>query len=145
VEVIHFLHKPIFFSEFTVSPSYLIFLFIFVDCDCEHNINDFYADPPKLRKTFDVRIQEGDTEITIDLRQDSAPFPEPSIFNWSKDGRPLLSDNIISLTYSNVTFLVVSKNISGNYTVSATNFLLDNTSQQLGSDIGSFHLDVLCK
>jgi hypothetical protein len=140
VEVIHFLHKHVFFSEFIVSLSYLL---IFVNCDCEH-IN-FYAGPPKLRKRFDVRIQEGDTEVTIDLRQDPAPFPDPSIFNWSKDGRPLSSDNIISVTYSNMTFLLVSRNISGNYTVSATNFLLDNISQQLGSDIGSFHLDVLCK
>ena len=95
---------------------------------------------------FNVRIQEGDTNITIDLRQDPAPFPEPSIFNWSKDGRPLSGDNnIISLTYSNVTFLLVTRNISGNYTISATNFMLDNISQQLGSDVGSFHLDVLCK
>ena len=94
---------------------------------------------------FDVRIQEGDTDVTIDLGQDPAPFPEPGIFNWSKDGQPLLDDSIVSLTFSNVTFLLVTRNISGNYTVSATNFLLDNTSQQLGSDVGSFHLDVLCK
>ena len=94
---------------------------------------------------FDVRIQEGDTDFTIDLGQDPAPFPEPGIFNWSKDGQPLLDDSIVSLTFSNVTFLLVTRNISGNYTVSATNFLLDNTSQQLGSDVGSFHLDVLCK
>ena len=99
-----------------------------------------------MHKTFDVRIQEGDTDVTIDLGQDPAPFPEPGIFNWSKDGQPLSDDNIIvSLTYSNVTFLLVTRNISGNYTVSATNFLLDNTSQQLGSDVGSFNLDVLYK
>ena len=86
-------------------------------------------------------------EVIIDLRQDPAPFPEPRIFNWSKDGQLLSDDNNynISLTYSNVTFLLVTRNISGNYTVIATNFLLGNFSQQLGSDVGSFHLDVLCK
>ena len=105
----------------------------------------FYAGPPKLRKMFTVQIQEGDTNIIIDLCQDPAPFPKPGIFNWSKDGQPLSDDSITSLTFSNVTFLLVTRSISGNYTVSATNFLLDNTSQQLGNDVGSFHLDVLCK
>ena len=98
-----------------------------------------------MRKTFHVRIQEGDKEVTIDLGQDPAPFPEPSIFNWSKDGQQLWDDHNISLTDSNVTFLLVTRNISGNYTVNATNFLLDNTAQQVGSDVGSFYLDVLCK
>ena len=97
-----------------------------------------------MQKNLNVRIQEGDTDVTIDLRQDPAPFPEPSIFNWNKDGQPLLAD-IMSRTYSNVTFLSVTRNMSGNYTVSAINFLLDNPSQQLGSDVGSFQLDVLCK
>ena len=119
--------------------------FLVVNYDYEHSY--FYAGPPKLRKKFYVRIQEGDTEVTIDLRQDPAPFPEPSIFNWSKDGQPMPDDDNynISLTYSNVTFLLVTRNISGNYTVTTTNFLLHNTSQQLGSGVGSFHLDVLCK
>ena len=83
-------------------------------------------------------------DVTIDLCQDPAPFPEPSIFIWSKDGQPLSAD--IPMTYSTVTFLSVTRNISGNYAVSVTNnFLLDNSSQQLGNDIGSFYLDVLCK
>ena len=34
---------------------------------------------------------------------------------------------------------------AGNYVVSVTNFLLDNSSQPVGSDTGSFSLDVLCK
>ena len=86
---------------------------------------------------------EGYADITVDLLQDPAPFPEPRIFTWSKDGQLLLAD--ISHTYSNMTFPSVRRNNTGNYTVSATNFLLDNSSQELGSDTGSFYLDVLCK
>ena len=100
-----------------------------------------------MHENLNVKIREGNTKVTIDLQQDPAPFPEPCIFNWSKDGQLLSSDNnsIISITYSMMTFLLVTRDISGNYTVSATNFLLDNTSQQLGSDIGGFYLNVLCK
>ena len=100
-----------------------------------------------MQEDLNVRIQEGDTNVIIDLQQDPAPFPEPSIFNWSKDGQSLSSNdnNIISIAYSMVTFLLVTRNTSGNYTVSATNFLLDNPSQELGRDIGGFYLNVLCK
>ena len=102
-----------------------------------------YTGPPKLHKNLIVRVVEGYANVTIDLLQGPAPFPESSIFNWSKDGKPLLAD--ISQTYSNMTFPSVRRNNTGNYTVSATNFLLDNSSRQLGSDTGSFYLDVLCK
>ena len=84
-------------------------------------------------------------DVTIDLHQDPAPFPEPRIFNWSKDGQPLSDSVDISLTYSNVTFYLVTRNSTGNYTVSATNFLLDSSFQQLGSDNANFYLDVLCE
>ena len=91
-----------------------------------------------------MKIQEGDANIPIDLRQDPAPFPEPRIFNWSKDGQPLSDD--LNVTYSTITFPLVTRNNAGNYMVSATNFLLSNdSSQQLGSDAGTFYLDVLCE
>ena len=40
----------------------------------------------------------------------------------NKDERPLSAN--MSWTYSNVTFSSVTRNISGNYTVSATNFFI---------------------
>ena len=103
----------------------------------------FHIGPPNLRKDLIVKIQEGDANIPIDLRQDPASFPEPSIFNWSKDGQPLSAD--FNVTYSTLTFPLVARNSTGNYTVSAINFLLGNLSQQLWSDTGTFYLDVLCE
>ena len=99
--------------------------------------------PPNLRKDLIVKIQEGDANIPVDLRQDPAPFPEPSTFNWSKDGQPLSAD--LNVTYSTLIFSSITRNSTGNYTVSATNFLLSNSSQQLWSDTGIFYLDVLCE
>ena len=89
-----------------------------------------------------VRIEEGTETITIDIYQEPAAFPEPSSFIWSKDGAPLTS---LIQTYSSVTFTTFGRNDTGNYTVSATNFLLDNLTNQVGNDTGSFLLDVICK
>ena len=45
----------------------------------------------------------------------------------------------------NINFGSLMRSDSGNYTVNATNYLLDNVTQPVGNDIGSFYLDVLCK
>ena len=75
------------------------------------------------------------------------PFPLPSklAIEWLKDGRPLRQSDLITTTYSSVTFASVMRTDAGNYTVNATNFLLDSITQPVGSDTGSFYLDVLCK
>ena len=117
------------------KPNYPLF---FVKLMCLHT----YIGTPNLHKNLIVRLQDGDVNIPVDLHRDPAPFPEPDIFNWSKDGQ-LLGD--VSATYSTLIFSTVTKNSSGKYTVTATNFLLDNSSQQLGSDTGSIFVDVLCE
>ena len=82
--------------------------------------------------------------VPINLLLDPESFPKPSLFEWLKEGQPL-RQNGITTTYSSVTFGSVMRSDSGNYTVSATNFVLDNATQPVGSDSGSFSLDVLCK
>lgn len=108
----------------------------------------FYANiivgPPILRDNFLVRIQEGDLDVPIDLRQEPAAFPEPN-FEWLIGGQPLIRQNGISTTYSSITFDSIVRTDSGNYTVNATNFLLDNSNEPVGNDVGSFYLDVLCE
>ena len=91
-------------------------------------------------------IEEGSENIPIDLRQEPSAFPEPTRFSWNKNGQPL-SETDLTLTYSNITFNTVRRADAGNYTVSATNFVLPGTSgaSQVGSDTGSFYLDVICK
>ena len=100
-----------------------------------------------MRDNFLVSIQEGDLDVPIDLQvvQEPAAFPEPSGFQWLVSGQPLIRRNGITITYSSVTFDSVVRTDSGNYTVNATNFLLDNANEPVGNDMGSFYLDVLCK
>ena len=89
-----------------------------------------------------VKIEENSRNVPVDLREDPPPFPEPTSFNWRKDGQPLVG---LALTYSNVTFTTIERQDTGNYTVIATNFVLDDPTQQVGNDTGSFYLDVICK
>ena len=99
--------------------------------------------PPNLRDQLHVKVEETQSEgITVDLLQEPAPFPQPSSFVWSKDGLPLIGFD--QLTYSNVTFDTIKRTDAGNYTVLVRNFALGGSLEQVGSDTGSFSLDVLC-
>ena len=101
--------------------------------------------PPNLKDNFFVMIGENTENVLIDLRQDPVAFPEPNMtdsFTWKKDGQPLTG---LAVTYSNVTFPTVRRTDTGNYTVSATNFGFGDSMEQVGTDTGSFYLDVLCK
>ena len=101
---------------------------------------------PILRDNLLVKIEVGTENITVDLNQEPAAFPEPTRFSWNKDGQPLSVTDLI-LTYSNVTFNTVRRADAGNYTVTATNFVLPGSpgTNQVGNDTGSFYLDVICK
>ena len=91
-----------------------------------------------------MKLQEGELNVPIDLLLAPVAFPQPSKFEWLKDGQPLRESGVTT-TYSSVTFTSVMRTDAGNYTVNATNFLLDNSTQQVGIDTGSFYLDVVCK
>ena len=93
-----------------------------------------------LQDNILVRLVEDGSPITVNLSIGLAPFPQPS-FNWTKDGQLFISP---SLSYSSVTFESIRRVDDGIYNVSATNFVL-NSTHQVGSDTGSFYLDVLCK
>ena len=97
--------------------------------------------PPNLQDNVVVKIEENTENVTIDLHQDPAPYPKPTVFAWYKDGL-LLSGAGLVLTYSTATFATVRRVDTGNYAVSAVNF---GKSQQIGNDSGGFHLDVICK
>ena len=75
-----------------------------------------------MQDFFPIKIEEGSESIPVDIRQDPFAFPEPTLFHWSKDGQPLRAG--LSFTYSNVTFDTIKRADAGNYTVSATNFII---------------------
>ena len=87
-------------------------------------------------------IEERSENVPVDLRQEPTAFPEPTLFIWNKDGQPLTG---LPLTYSNVTIGIVRRTDAGNYTVSATNFVIGSSTVQVGNDTGSFYLDVICE
>ena len=99
-----------------------------------------------MQDDFLVKIEEGSGNITVNLRQDPTAFPEPTLFSWSKDGQPL-SATELTLTYSSVTINTVRRADAGNYTVTATNFILPGSpvENQVSNDTGSFYLEVICK
>ena len=97
--------------------------------------------PPILRDNVLVRIEEGNKNVPIDLSLDPAAFPEPTDFSWNVNGQPLTN---LPRTYSSVNFSTVRRSHTGNYTVFAANYLLNDSTVQVGNDTGSFYLDVLC-
>ena len=99
---------------------------------------------PNLKDNLLMKIEENSENVPIDLLQEPTAFPELSSFTWRKDGQRL-DDSGVSLTYSNATFAKVMREDAGVYTVSATNFVVGSTTQQVGTDTGSFRLDVICK
>ena len=98
--------------------------------------------PPNLRDNFLVLIEENSENVPVDLRQEPAAFPEPTQFTWNRDGQQL---NGLDQTFSNLTFGTIRRGDAGNYAVSATNFVLNSTVEQVGTDTGSFTLNVICK
>ena len=90
-----------------------------------------------------LKVRESIGRIPVNISEGLAAFPEPT-FQWSKDGQPL-SGSRPFLTYDSVTFDNVTRSDAGNYTVIVTNYVLNSTTEQVGSDTGSFSLDVLCK
>ena len=99
------------------------------------------AGPPNLRDDFMVLLEENSENIPVDLRQDPPAFPEPTMFTWYRNGALLVG---FHQTYSNLTFGTITRGNAANYTVSATNFILDSILEQVGTDAGSFNLNVIC-
>ena len=89
-------------------------------------------------------VLENSLNVPVDLSQDPAAFPEPTTYTWTRNG-VVLSSPPPTLTYSTVIFPSVSRDDAGNYAVSATNFDFSNSMVPIGSDMGSFSLDIICK
>ena len=94
-----------------------------------------------MQDNLRLKIEEDTLNVPVELSRSPAAFPEPTLFSWNKDGQAFTSP---SLTYSRVTFTPLGRSDTGNYVVSATNFIIDSNIEQVGSDIGSFFLNVIC-
>ena len=102
-----------------------------------------YSGPPNLIDNLPVVAVEGSTN-TVNLSQDPDAFPFPQQFSWTGSVLPA-NDSRRSFDYPNVTFQQIERGDAGTYTLTATNYRLDNTSVLVGTDTGSFTVDVQCK
>ena len=112
------------------------------DCLLTSYLCTFMLGPPLLQDNAILKVEENSGRIPVNLSEGLVVFPEP-VFRWTKDGQPL---NGSALTYKSIIFDNVRREDAGNYTVLATNFVINSTTlKQVGNDTGSFYLDVLCK
>ena len=86
---------------------------------------------------------EGSTN-TVSLRQAPDTFPFPQQFSWTVNGSPASNNSRVTFGYPRVTFQRFIQGDVCTYTLTATNYRLDNASVIVGTDTGSFTLDVQC-
>ena len=66
--------------------------------NCLHSF--IIIEAPVLQDNLLVRIEENSENVPVDLRQEPAAFPEPTIFNWYRDGELLTTRADRRLTYT---------------------------------------------
>lgn len=103
------------------------------------------AGPPQLATGLIGEVVEG-RGFSLDLSRGRDPFPYPRDFQWTRnDGAPLRNASRVSWGYPSVVIRNVSRTDRGQYSLSAINYRLDNPSEEIGRETGSFQLDVLCE
>ena len=107
-------------------------------------VSFLYTGSPNLTDNLPVVVVEGRTN-TVSLRQAPDAFPFPQQFSWTVNGSPASNNSRVTFGYPSVTFQQLERGDAGTYTLTATNYRLDNTSVVVGTDTGSFTLDVQCK
>ena len=103
-----------------------------------------HSEPPNLIDSLTVVDVEGSTN-TVNLSQAPDAFPFPRQFSWTVNGSPANNNPRVTYGYPSVTFLRFEQRDAGTYTLTATNYRLDDTNVVVGTDTGSFTLDVQCK
>ena len=93
-----------------------------------------------------MHLAEGDVD-SVDLIDPNATeaFPLPAVdqITWRMGGSVVSSGMRVTYGYPSVMFNAVERGDAGDYTLSATNTRPNGS--EIGSDTGSFTLDVYCK
>ena len=102
--------------------------------------------PPSLIAQGVVGLAEGDV-ASVDLSDtaeaEAFPLPGEGQFLWMMGGSGVSSGTRVTYGYPSVMFNAVERGDAGDYTLSATNTRPNGS--EIGSDTGSFTLDVYCK
>lgn len=104
-------------------------------------------DPPTLLDVDkEIRILEGDRGYNEHFEIGEPPYPPVSTFEWTKDRNPVANDtNRALFGYPDVRISTVERQDSGVYTLTASNYFLEDPSQVVGIGVGMFVLEVYCK
>ena len=85
------------------------------------------------------KLIEGEKNVTIDLNSDPPAFPPPRFLSWNK------TVTYVTLKNSAISFDTVIRNHAGVYSLTATNYHLEDNTKEVGTDMGNFTLDIVCK
>lgn len=81
----------------------------------------------------------------MDLSSEIEAFPYPTRFQWWKNGVEISNTSTTALGYPRAEFETVSRDDAGLYSLTASNYNLDDPSQEIGERTGCFELVVFCK
>ena len=128
---------PLIFSLSNIPPYFYLLCLL-------HPTHPNPTEPPLLNDAVLITEREN-VRFRVDLSEGNRPaFPFPSSFTWSRTGGVAVENATGRVyEYPSVTIQSVQPSDTGNYTLTATNSLPDGTP--VGTDSGSFSLDVLCE
>ena len=104
-----------------------------------------YSGPPNLIDNLAVERSSTTGGGTVSLHQAPDGFPFPQQFSWTVNGSPARNNSRVTFGYPSVTFRWFERRDAGTYTLTATNYRLDDNSVIVGMDTGTFILNVQCK
>ena len=90
-----------------------------------------------------VAVEGNNNRVSLGQTPDAFPFPQQ--FSWTVNGSPANNNSRVTFGYPSDTFQRFERGDAGTYTLTATNYHLDDNSVVVGMDTGSFILDVQCK
>ncbi len=99
-----------------------------------------FVGSPYLQKNLLYKVPEGERNVIIDLNLSYPPaFPPPSFHRWIKP------EVYVTLNNSAVSFDSITREHAGVYSLTATNYHLNDSNRIIGTNTGNFTLDVVCK
>lgn len=98
-----------------------------------------YVVEPLLQNVTLNIIEKMDFEVNLELDPPAWPFPHT--FSWTFNGQVQINDSIRTFGYPSMRIHAVHRLHAGDYTVTATNSVFDDSE----TGAGTLRLNVFCK
>ena len=99
--------------------------------------------PVSLRNFGTISVINSSRVTFVDVSV-NIPFPSPDFF-WTVNSNNARNNSLITFGYPRITFHSVEPSLIGLYTLTATNFFLNDSNKIFSTGQESFYLDVLCE